>query len=341
MLRAFGKFIWRFMIIFSFIVNIVLVIVLVAAGILLFDIKNNIAEPLLTGLHATSRGLAESTIDWTIPVRDNIPVRLNIPLQQNTTVVLTAPVALNVNANIDLPGINAFGVAANVRLTLPQGLELPVALDLNVPVDEDLDVALDVRAVIPLAETQLRDPIAALENTVGPLSALVWDLPSDFYDAGYRLGAAIRGDSSDPSYDVDLLNGERPVRGDFNGDGQEEVVYQQYDPWPGFSITAGVNYDMLNIAPPPSHVRLETGIVPPGALPGLDEQWRPEYYTEGTNPLMLNQLAQQQLQAEGIPAYTYDGSMSDYYEQTQMHPRVESPDGESADGELGIVTPDN
>ena len=87
MLRAFGKFIWRFMIIFSFIVNIVLVIVLVAAGILLFDIKNNIAEPLLTGLHATSRGLAESTIDWTIPERDNIPVRLNIPLQQDTTVV--------------------------------------------------------------------------------------------------------------------------------------------------------------------------------------------------------------------------------------------------------------
>lgn len=337
MLRAVGRFIWRFMIIFSFIVNIVLVIVLVALGILLFDIKNNIAEPLLTGLHATARGLDESTIDWTIPVRDTIPVRLNIPLEQNTTVVLTSDVGLNVTANIDLPGINAYGVAANVRLTLPQGLQLPVALDLDVPVDEEMDVALDVRAVIPLGETQLRDPIAALENTVGPLSALVWDLPSDFYDAGYRLNAALRGDTNDPSYDVDLLDEHRPVRGDFNGDGVEEVVYEEYDPWPGFSITAGLNYDLLNVAPPPEHVRLETGIVPPGGLPALDEQWRPDLYLGDISPWFVNEYAYAQLQAMGIPTYAYDGTMAGYYEEQQAMAASAQPSHETDDGGLGIV----
>ena len=50
---------------------------------------------------------------------------------------------------------------------LPQGLVLPVHLDLDVPVREPaLPVSLDVRAIIPLKETQLADPIRELAGKV-------------------------------------------------------------------------------------------------------------------------------------------------------------------------------
>jgi hypothetical protein len=154
-LRTIGKLFWRFMVIFSFIVNLILVVVLLVLGLLIFDIKNNIAQPLVGGLHSSFVGLDKRRLTGR-SVRDTIPVVLNIPLETDTTVVLNAPVPLTVNALIDLPGINAYNVNARVELELPQGLALPVKLDLDVPVDAQLDVSLDVRAVIPLKETQLQ-----------------------------------------------------------------------------------------------------------------------------------------------------------------------------------------
>ena len=43
-LKTIGKYLWRFMIIFSFIVNIILVMVLLVLGLTIFDIKKNIAQ---------------------------------------------------------------------------------------------------------------------------------------------------------------------------------------------------------------------------------------------------------------------------------------------------------
>ncbi|MFW5709624.1 MAG: hypothetical protein ACOCX5_05330, partial [Chloroflexota bacterium] len=185
---AVGRFFWRFMVIFSFVVNIILVIVLLVLGLLIFEIKNQVAEPLVEGLHSSFVGLDQATIDWTIPVRDQIQVELNIPLETNTVVVLTQPVPLQVDALIDLPGINAYNVNATVDLELPAGLELPVALDLDVAVDEPLDVELDVRAVIPLAETQLHDVAHNLRLQLEPLAIALNNLPNSFSGAAQMVG---------------------------------------------------------------------------------------------------------------------------------------------------------
>ncbi len=76
-----------------------------------FDIKKNIAQPLLQGLHSSFVGLNDSTIDWTIPVKDVIYVDrataqldTTIPINVAETVVtLTQPVPLTVGANIVAP----------------------------------------------------------------------------------------------------------------------------------------------------------------------------------------------------------------------------------------------
>ncbi len=290
-IRGLGKWFWRFMIVFSFVVNIILVVVLLALGILIFDIRDNIATPLVAGLHSSFVGLDSATIDWTIPVRDRIPVRLNIPLQTNTTVTLTEPVPLNVTALIDLPGINAYGVNATVNLTLPEGLELPVSLDLNVPVDEELDIALDVRAVIPLEETQLHDVAENLRLLFEPLAYALTSpaLPDN-------LGEVV-------PFVMDILDGSPPNLLDTT-----ENAYAQ-QPWPGYSITAGLGYDLFNEPVPPEHQRVETGIVPIGGIPALDEQLRPDIYAQFGSPQAANDAARAQLEALGIPPGYYNGEV--------------------------------
>jgi hypothetical protein len=327
-MRAIRKFIWRFMVIFSFIVNFVLVLVLLGLGLLIFDIKSNIATPLVAGLHSSFVGLDQATIDWTIPVRDTIPVVLNIPLDTDTTVVLTAPVPLNVNATIDLPNFPAFNVPATVALTLPAGLELPVSLDLNVPVDEELDISLDVRAVIPLQETQIHDPVNNLRLLFEPLTRALFNLPDDFGEAGALAS--------------DVLAGNPPNL-------LEDNAYS-LSPWPGYSRTAGLNYDLLGQPMPLENVPRLTGIVQTGGIPLLDEQLRPEVYASG-GPEAVNAQAATALQAQGIDSRLFDGQMGNYVQALQAQAQQASPDstspggetdtGEPSDEDLGIITPES
>ncbi len=322
-LRAIGRFIWRFMVIFSFIVNVILVAVLIIAGLLIFEIKNQVAQPLVEGLHSSFVGLDQATIDWTIPVRDQIPVRLDIPLNTVTTVVLQEPVPIQVIARIDLPGINAYNIAANVNLELPVGLELPVALDLNVEVDQPLDVALDVRAVIPLGETQLHDVAHNLRLLFEPLTLGLNNLPNDFGGALDLVGEVWRGEAN-------LL-----VENDYSR-----------QPWAGYSITAGLNYDLFDEPIPEGHVPLQTGIVNQGGIPALDEQIRPELYTDDHNPDRLNQQATQNLEASGIPsAFWRDGTGNLFTGEIVSQSSAELPPVEStpppyASEDQGIVLPD-
>ena len=283
-LGSLGRAFWRFMVIFSFTVNIILVVVLLVAGLLIFEIKNQIAEPLVEGLHSSFVGLDQATIDWTIPVRDQIQVKLDIPLETTTVVVLQEPVPLQVNALIDLPGINAYNVNAAVDLELPVGLELPVSLDLDVAVDQPLDVELDVRAVIPLAETQLHDVANNLRLQLEPLAIALNNLPGGFDEVVPFVGDVLQGD-------VNLL-----TPNDYS-----------IQPWPGYSMTAGLGYDLYTEEIPAQNIPMDTGIVQVGGMPFLDEQIRPGIYDVG-GPESINADAIAQLEAMGIdPIFFRDG----------------------------------
>jgi hypothetical protein len=311
------------MVIFSFIVNIVLVVVIAALLLLIFDIKANIAEPLIGGLHRSFVGLDQATIDWTIPVRDRIPVVMNVPLQTNTTVVLTAPVPLNVTASIDLPGLNAYGAAAQVRLTLPAGLELPVSLNLDVPINEELDVALDVRAVIPLQGTQLHDVAESLRLLLEPFVRGLDNLPDNFGEVPALVGGVLSGNAPD----LMALPPDAP------------------NPWPGFSRTAGLNYDMFAEPWPLPNRPVETGIVVKGGVPALDEQIRPDISAQG-GAADINARARQEMESRYIPPQFYDGTLGSYIEaqragspEIEMLPAAEAPpvSAPPAAGDLGIV----
>ena len=287
----FGKLIWRMMIIFSFVVNLILVVVLLALGVLIFEIKNNVADPLIGGLHGSFVGLDQATIDWTIPVRETIPVRMIVPLETDTVVVLTQPVPLSASATINLNGSN---VSTPVSLSLPAGMRLPVHLDLDVPIDQPLDVNLDVRAVIPLGQTQLHDVADNLRLLFEPLAVALDNLPSDFNEAGSFVNQIVAGTAPN------LLEAS-----------------PEFDPWPGFSQTAGLNYDMFSENVPGANRPVETGIVQQGGIPFLDQEIRPDVYAEG-GPATINEQAEAEMTRRNIPPLYYDGNIGAYVVQAQQ-----------------------
>ncbi len=303
-MRTFGKWIWRFMVIFSFIVNIILVVVLLVLGLFIFEIKNQIAQPLITGLHQTAVGLDNATIDWTIPVRDSIPLDLTIPLSTRTTVVLAAAVPLTVDASIVLNGQN---IPVDVSLSLPEGTALDVFLNLDVPVQQTVPVSLDVRAVIPINQTQMHDPITNLGLLFEPLAIGLTNLPDNFAEAGTMVS--------------NVLSGNPP-----NLLAENDYTRQ---PWPGYSITAGLDYPLVGELMPNENRPQVIGFVPTGGIPALDQQVRPEVYAQG-GPAAVNAQARQQAEANGIPAYTYDGTMGQFYVEQQAQNITVDGDSQAA-----------
>jgi hypothetical protein len=179
-------------IVFSFVVNFVLVVLLLVVSIpalrTVFALKVGLVEPLLSDLDAAFVGLGEATIDTTIQIDESTPIQFDLPLdqplpidfplpiQQPTVVVLAAPVPLNLPARFNLPGGGGV-INGSVSLTLPVGLHLPLHLNLTVPVSQ----TVPVRMSVPVSQTvpiQMAVPVhiklgeAGLDPAVGELRAV-------------------------------------------------------------------------------------------------------------------------------------------------------------------------
>ena len=82
------------------------------------------------------------------------------------------------------------------------------------------------------------------------------------------------------------------------------------NPWPGYSITAGLNYDLGQQTVPVNNRPALTGIIPTGGIPALDQGVRAEAYQNG-GPTQANAQAVNGLQAQAIPPETYNGHYGD------------------------------
>jgi len=167
-------------IIFSFIVNLVLVIVLLlVAGWIIFPTKTDVVEPMLDDLQGAINALDEATIVRTISIDEQVPVSFTLPLEQSTVVVLSQDVQLVRPATFLLPA-GGGSINGTVSLNLPRGLQLPIALDLDVPVQNFIPVKFPVDVTIPLKETELSQVVVELNRVLGPIRQLLDDLPDGF-----------------------------------------------------------------------------------------------------------------------------------------------------------------
>ncbi|MBZ0304452.1 MAG: hypothetical protein K8I82_00155 [Anaerolineae bacterium] len=191
--RNFWKAFRNFAIIFSFIMNFVLVVILLIVVREIFIIKNGIAEPLIDGLHSNFVGMDEANITTTIAVEDTIIIDFDLPISQNTTVILTSPVPLSASAAFALPG-GGGTINGQVNLSLPVGLELPVQLNMVVPVEQEIPISLSVPVDIPLNETELHAPFVNLKNLLEPYVRSLDNLPQDWDKVPDFVMDAAQGD---------------------------------------------------------------------------------------------------------------------------------------------------
>ena len=193
-------------IIFSFVVNFVLVVALLVVSMpalrAVFALKTGLVEPLLNDLDAAFLGLGEATIDTDVQIDKRIPIRFDLLLDQQlpidfplsieqpTVVVLTAPVPLNLPARFNLPGGGGV-INGTVSLSLPTGMLMPIHLSMvvpvsqtipvrmNVPVSETIPIQMAVPVHIELGEAGLDPAVQELRAVFQPLREQIEDLPDE------------------------------------------------------------------------------------------------------------------------------------------------------------------
>ncbi len=164
-------------ILFSFLVNFILVLVLLLLPRPLFMAKSQVAEPLLLDLDSAFAGLGKTVIKSTVYITDTMPVVFDLPLAQKTDVILMEPVPLNVPATFIWPA-GGGAIHGSVKLVLPEGLVLPVALNMTVPVSTTVPVIMQVPVEIPLAEAGMAPAIEQLRAVFSPITGMLQSLPN-------------------------------------------------------------------------------------------------------------------------------------------------------------------
>jgi hypothetical protein len=167
-----------FALFFSFALNLIMLIILLAAAPLIIPIVADIARPIVGGLNNSFVDMGDATIEQSIQVDDTLDIDFTVPFSTTTRVVITEEVPLEgVPARFVLPGGGGV-INGQVYLDLPEGQELPIQLEIEVPIKQTIPVKLDVPIEIPLNETELGGPFNALQALFEPLDELLHGLPS-------------------------------------------------------------------------------------------------------------------------------------------------------------------
>ncbi|UCC61631.1 MAG: hypothetical protein JSV36_12585 [Anaerolineae bacterium] len=162
----------RFALVFSFSMNVILlVVVLVLAGLLL-PIKNYVARPIMDQVMAEIDQLGETHIKTTILVEDEIQVKFDLPLNQAVNVTTMAPVPIETAAFFTLPGGGGY-IRGTVSIELPANTVLPVRLNTTVPVDQMVPVRMEVPVDINLGETDLKTSVDNFKALLEPIDNLL------------------------------------------------------------------------------------------------------------------------------------------------------------------------
>lgn len=162
----------RFALLFSFIMNVILLIVVLVLVGLLLPIKNQVARPIMDKVMAEIDRLGSTHIQTTVVVEDEIRVKFDLPLQQKVTVTTTEPVPLTTEAHFILPGGGGY-IKGTVSIDIPTDTDLPVLLDTTVPVDQMVPVKLEVPVDINLGDTDLKASVDNFRALLEPIDNLL------------------------------------------------------------------------------------------------------------------------------------------------------------------------
>ncbi len=147
----------------SLVLNVILLAILLIMAFQIRNLKTTMSG-LLSGLYGNFVEMDKTSITTTITVDKQVPIDFMLPIQQSTDVTLTQSVTIS-NAHIV---INSGGFTFNgpASITLPAGTNLPLALNMAVPVQFSVPITLQVPVNIPLAQTELHQPLTGLQDSI-------------------------------------------------------------------------------------------------------------------------------------------------------------------------------
>jgi hypothetical protein len=171
---------WTIASVFSFAVNLVLLIVL---ALLLQNFRvlgvtlTKLPDYLLGGLYTNFVKMDQAHIRTVIPVSKEIPVQFTLNVSGSTNVTLSQDVVITgALVTVNTGGLNINRARADI--ILPQGTVLPIFIqNLVVPVDQKVLAELDVAVDIPLNQTELHEPFVGLRRVVEPFYCLLNPCP--------------------------------------------------------------------------------------------------------------------------------------------------------------------
>ena len=187
----------NFAIIFSFILNMVFLVMLILGAFYIIPILNGVAEPVVSGLNSSFEEMENAHITQNIAIEDEIPVVFDLPVRTATVATILEPVPMTIPTQFVLPG-GGGQINGSVSFALPAGTQLPVQLDIVVPVSQTVPIVMEVPVDIPLSETELSQPFGDLRRLFAPLDSLLTNLPSSNAEFYERLRAAMADESELP-----------------------------------------------------------------------------------------------------------------------------------------------
>lgn len=164
--KLFSAFI-NFCIIFSFLMNIILLGWVVNLNREKFELKRTLVGDVLGGIYLNIEALEQASIKTDLTVRKDIPVEFPLNIKQESEIILSedTPVSGAI-ITISTGGLNIINAPADI--ILPAGTRLPVKLDLTVPVTTTLPVKFDVPVDILISDTELSGPITGIKEIIQP-----------------------------------------------------------------------------------------------------------------------------------------------------------------------------
>jgi hypothetical protein len=176
----------NFAVLFSFMLNVISLSLFLAVAVFMLPFIRQVTMPMVSGLSQNFTQMRDARIVRTIEVSDSVPIQLSLPIATETTATIVQAVPMAVNTNFVLPG-GGGNINGTVYFELPAGTQLPVALDLVVPISQTVPLDVAVEVDIPLADTELRQPLNNLLDIFAPIESFLDGLPADSDELLRRL----------------------------------------------------------------------------------------------------------------------------------------------------------
>lgn len=135
------------------------------------------ADLAMTQAAADLSELQQTTIQMTIPVRQQIPIKTEVPFKDTIKVPIhiTIPIDDKIKTQIFIKmpdfGVDVpIDVSIPVKMDVPVNMEVPVTIDRKIPINTTIDLALDVPIALNIGETEFAGYIDRLRLTLTSFS---------------------------------------------------------------------------------------------------------------------------------------------------------------------------